>query len=229
LAHTPLDFLRVSTHILLTAFIVGVFRHFIGASTGIGIATSTLLVAAFVMGLVPSLGLNTLIDRLPPSFRLKRVVDEASKISREFPLDLIDGIDSGIKFRLANYEINDVQNLATENPINLYVGTPYNFVEILDWIAQAQLMVAVGPSKYLDLRKNNIRDIFGLLDVGSTSQGGPFLKSILLDSGATDEFMVASLKSIESSLYVQRLLRLREVVASSLEARVRPPLRVAAE
>jgi hypothetical protein len=78
---TPLDFLRVSAHVLLTAFIVGVFRHFVGASTGIEIATATLLVAAFVMGLVPSLGLNTLIDRLPPSFRLKRVVEEANKIS----------------------------------------------------------------------------------------------------------------------------------------------------
>jgi hypothetical protein len=226
---TPLDFLRVSAHILLTAFIVGVFRHFVGASTGIEIATATLLVAAFVMGLVPSLGLNTLIDRLPPSFRLKRVVEEANKISREFPLDLIDGIDSGIKFRLANYEINDVQNLATENPISLYVSTPYNFVEILDWIAQAQLMISVGPSKYLELRKSNIRDIFGLLDVGATPQGVQFLKSILLDSGATDELMDASLKSIESSLYVQRLIRLREVVASSLEARARPALRVAAE
>jgi hypothetical protein len=90
-------------------------------------------------------------------------------------------------------------------------------------------MISVGPSKYLELRKSNIRDIFGLLDVGATPQGVQFLKSILLDSGATDELMDASLKSIESSLYVQRLIRLREVVASSLEARARPALRVAAE
>jgi hypothetical protein len=226
---TPLDFLRVSAHILLTALLTGVFRHFVGASTEAQLATATVLVASFVMGLVPSLGLDTLIDRLPASFRLKRVIAEASDISREFPLDLIDGIDSAIKFRLANYEINDVQNLATENPINLYVGTPYNLLQIIDWIAQAQLLIAVGPKNYLELRKVNIRDVFSLLDVGSSPEGAALLKRCLFDPAGSPEVMDVCLQTIQSSLHVKRLINLKQTIAGTLETASHAPLRLAAE
>ena len=214
---SPLDFLRVSAHVLLTTLIAGVFRYFVGASTGVDLATASVLLAAFVIGLVPTLGLNTLIDRLPASFRLKRVAPEAKQIGRELPLDLIDGIDSAIKFRLANYEINDVQNLATENPINLYVGTPYNLLEILDWIAQAQLLVSLGPSKFLELRTANIRDSSACWRSVPRRGGRQLLKRCLFDQDAADDIVEANLKGIADFLHVQRLVHLRDVVASSLK------------
>ena len=37
--------------------------------------------------------------------------------SRSLPLDLIDGIDPSIRFRLNQLEIAEAQNLATANPI----------------------------------------------------------------------------------------------------------------
>ena len=50
---------------------------------------------------------------------MKRDVPKADDISRSFPLDLIDGIDPSIGFRLNQLGFAEVQNLATANPILL--------------------------------------------------------------------------------------------------------------
>lgn len=227
---TPLDFLRVSAHLLLTTVIAMVLRHAAAASVEWNFAVAVVLTIAFVMGLIPSLGLNVLIDRLPPSLRIKRVVPEAKEIGREFPLDLIDGIDTGIKFRLANYEINDAQNIATENPIGLYVATPYNLLQIMDWMAQAQLLATIGPARYLEARARSIRDIHGLLAFGATQEGTAILSRLLFGEAMPDEVVHAKLASIAASLHVQRLVHLTDTVAATMRPPPPPiPLRVAAE
>jgi hypothetical protein len=215
---TPLDFLRVSAHLVLTILLAGVLRHFAGATTEAHLAAATVMAIAFLIGLFPSLGIATLIDRLPTNLRLKRVVPQANEISRELPLDLIDGIDSGIKFRLGNYEITDVQNLATSNPVHLYVSTPYGFLELLDWIAQAQLLIAIGPVGFLAARTDTIRDIRGLLDVGSTQAGRTHIRALLFSKETSDEVIEAKLQSIARTPYVKFLLDLWEIVAGHGEA-----------
>jgi hypothetical protein len=222
---TPLDFLRVSAHLLLTTMLALVFRHF-AASASLDIMLGVVLLTAFMMGMIPSLGLNVLIDRLPPSLRIKRVVPEAKEIGREFPLDLIDGIDTGIKFRLANYEINDAQNIATENPIGLYVATPYNLLEIMDWMAQAQLLITLGPARYLEARGKSIRDIHGLLAFGTTPEGSAILSKLFFGEAMPEALVQARLASIAADLHVDRLAHLRDTIAASMQAPPRPALRV---
>jgi hypothetical protein len=117
---SPLSFLRTSSHVLMTVFVAWVLCQVV-AAPGIQekLAIAVILGIAFLSGLYPSLGLNVLVARLPHWLRLKREVPQAADISRSLPLDLIDGIDPSIRFRLNQLEIAEVQNLATANPILL--------------------------------------------------------------------------------------------------------------
>lgn len=83
-------------------------------------------------------------------------------LTRSVPIDVIDGVDFWTRIRLEQSGIFDVQNLATFNPIMLYIETPFGFYEVFDWIAQAQLCHIIGIEKFLLFREINIRTIFDL-------------------------------------------------------------------
>ena len=228
---SPVSFMRTSVHILLTALTMIVLRHFFGAGMGLdGENTLGVLVGlALLMGMFPRLGINFLIDRMPTDVRLNRAVKEAGEISRKYPLDLIDGIAAGMKFRLAHFEIVDAQNLATYNPIILFLETPYGLFKILDWISQAQLLVVVGPERFLKLRALNVGNIRRLLDYGEDDEARKLLGPVLIDPPAgievTDGMIKAEIKSIREELHVQRLLELCEAVVESMEAPPAPSLK----
>src|SRR5262249_40870266 len=77
-------------------------------------------------------------------------------------IEVIDGIDSEVRSRLSQSHIVSMQNLATANPIMLFVETPYGVYQIIDWVAQAQLCAVLGPKALMELWKLGIRTIFDL-------------------------------------------------------------------
>lgn len=120
-----------------------------------------MIVTAFAAGYYPEVATRQLIGLS----RLGNYKHEIKAFYNQFkaiPIDIIDGIDTEIRGRLGDYHLNSVQNLATANPLMLFVETPYGVYEIMDWVAQAQLCSSVGPHALLELWKLGIRTIFDL-------------------------------------------------------------------
>ena len=140
------------------------------------------IVTAFAAGFYPDVAMRQLLKLS----RLRNYKQEASGFYERFkaiPIDVIDGIDGEIRSRLADYHLNSVQNLATANPLMLFVETPYGVYEIMDWVAQAQLCSSVGPVALLKLWDIGIRTIFDL-------------ERVVLDDCCSDDVLIEQIGDI---------------------------------
>jgi hypothetical protein len=77
----------------------------------------------------------------------------------ELPLDLVQGISPFRSLRLFEMGMDNCQNLAAANAIELYLKSNLTLVEIVDWIAQAQLAILVRAECFKKLQKNGYRNI----------------------------------------------------------------------
>jgi len=137
-----------------------------------------------------------------------------------------------------------VQNLATINPIQIFVETPYGLYEVIDWVAQAQLILAVGSARTLRLRELNIRTIFDLeraLDsptlqkrlltalIGEARETAPSPAAAFRGTphqpvmpGSSELALDALVAMIRDDLHVQRLRQIWDVISDRLEQRPIP-------
>lgn len=153
---SQLTFLQVAAH-LAVGILTGMLLYHVFGRVG-GDANSYVIWAgiAFVCGYMPDFGLTSIFRRLR-IHSLKQVDEAAVALSAIQPLEMLDGIDYDIRYRLEQAGFADVQNLAVANPLLIYVETPFSLYAAFDWVLQAQLCTAVGPQAFRNLKALGIR------------------------------------------------------------------------
>ncbi|HVQ14475.1 MAG TPA: hypothetical protein VMS40_12830 [Vicinamibacterales bacterium] len=122
----------------------------------------TLPVIAFLTGMLPEQAVLFLQDKS------KIFSNTGAARSRELPLMMIEGVNTFHKVRLGEVAIDNSQNLAEANLIELLLRTPFPANQVIDWIAQAKLHVFVKDD-IEKLRAIGIRNAFDFVAESSES------------------------------------------------------------
>jgi hypothetical protein len=141
--------------LVVAIFVALVFNHIqtIAFSGGPSFVAEAV---GFGVGLFPDAALISI------SSRLRRYLLGADERLEEFPLDLIQGISPFRKLRLFEMGMDNCENLASANAVELFLTSNLKLVEVADWIGQAQLVVLVGAKNFLTLQQNGYRTIIDL-------------------------------------------------------------------
>lgn len=112
---------------------------------------TNILFVAFFIGLFPTVGLRLFQRTVRMALGLVfRGFDEPQ------PLSDIDGINALVEDRLALEGIENLQNLASANIVDLMLKTRYPVEQIIDWIDQALLQIH-ARERYEHFRKSGLR------------------------------------------------------------------------
>jgi len=162
---------------------------------------SSMALYAFIVGMFPQRGLQYLQDKA----HFMNANDK--KKADPLPLQMIEGIGLYERTRFVEVGVDNAQNLAKSNFIELIIRTPFNPREIIDWIGQARLYLYFKDD-ITHLRNAGVRTIFNLKALGADDE---HLKNIAL---LTEEVSLEKLKVvyaiIENDVDIKELTRALE-------------------
>ena len=119
------------------------------AVTGIG--AGALAIVAFSLGYFPYLALRW-FDRVAHN-----ALGFSQRRADELPLGLIDGISQWHETRLRDNGIDNVQNLASAEIVDLLVHTTFSGQQVIDWVDQAILYLYLEPNAIDRFRDSGVR------------------------------------------------------------------------
>lgn len=110
--------------------------------------------------------------------RVFAILDMRQVEARPLPLEVIQGMQLFHRTRLSEVGIDDAQNLANTNLLELLIRTPFNPRLLIDWISQAKLYL-LFREKIFTLREMRVRTIFDFQKVMSDPESKKALLALI--------------------------------------------------
>ena len=129
----PQAYYSIGIRMILAALVALMIRHFLEATPGSKYTSGMIPVVAFLTGMFPERALHYL------KARVTIFTDKPTRKADDLPLDMIEGISVFHKIRLGEVGIDNAQNLASANLIELLIRTPFKSRQLIDWIGQSKL------------------------------------------------------------------------------------------
>lgn len=161
-------------------------------------ATESEWALAFVIGVFPQIGWQALQNLVKAPFKLV-----LKSLRQQYPLSELDGMNIWYESRLMEEGIEDLQNLATANFVDLMLNTRIPVERLVDWVDQAILFLHLGKkgkgeeeSDRDKLRKFGIRTATDLEDAFSVHDSGLTDKlQFVLNSGPREPSVLRTILS----------------------------------
>lgn len=157
---TTMELVPATYYSLLTRLTVAVFTAVVFRHLQIMLLPSSTKFLAEAVGFGAGLFPDTLFQWM--TRQLRRFLLGDTGLTNEYSLDLVQGISPYRKLRLHEIGLDNCMNLAAANPLNLYLASNLSLIEVIDWIAQAQLLMRVGTQKFALLQENGYRTAIDL-------------------------------------------------------------------
>ena len=162
-----------------------------------------------------------------------KAADLRTEQREDFSLRMVRGINIWKDFRLEEEGIENVQNLATADVIELAVKTHYSLRTLIDWVDQAMVVSRFGlKTKDLEAAGLNISAIEMACLAPQVNDGNIDFAKAITDAGKLNlEFVKAQLKSLYEDAFVRELWTLwqtkeeypeKSTVAASASASASP-------
>jgi hypothetical protein len=117
-----------------------------------GASADTRLVVAFVIGFFPLVGLQAL--QKVAALTLRTVVPS---LRNDYPLSDLDGLSVWYEARLLELGIEDMENLATANLVDVTLHSRVPVSRLVDWVDQAHLYLHLEPKSGDDSSRRILR------------------------------------------------------------------------
>ena len=118
--------------------------------------------------------------------RVFTILDMRQVEARPLPLEVIQGMQLFHRTRLSEAGIDDAQNLANTNLLELLIRTPFNPRLLIDWISQAKLYLLFRDRIFM-LREMRIRTIFDFQQVMSDPESEKALLALIHTMAGEDK------------------------------------------
>ena len=109
-------------------------------------------VAAFTVGFFPLVATQALVRAASAPLRLV-----TPTLNSDYPLSQLDGLNIWFEARLAEENIDDMQNLTTANLIDVVLHTRVPVCRLIDWVDQAVLFLHLDRVEYGVVERHQAR------------------------------------------------------------------------